>query len=400
MRVQPLSSDEYKELLKTNAKDIISQDLIRNIPRRRLVKLDGVPFDLYYLANWFTHMKNKHPLYPNRTIPVSVLRDVKERINTNDVRRPTDNEYERHGKPKKIPRNRLVMVFNKAHDLHTLASRFQRTTTIPGTGKQVPKTLVENIMDRAQRVGWEPPVSENQKRLQEMKKRRMNRTTKRDAVKLMGKLVQQRLGLHSDINKRSMTRVQDIAVRVLTDTSDRAIYNLPALGVCIKLRSPPGLPNRVTQIYIKWLSKKRGRNQSNRGADQPEHSMVLAYPKRYNASYNTFMECPSVPRKDVFQIQTNWTMTNPQGLMYSVGTSRQPTTYKMLTNALVHALGHKVQSQAEIDQSHSPRYTDMDMYNRISLSSSGNSNINVGSYPAQSSLPTNWDTYLGLRGHD
>lgn len=70
-----VNENDHKRFSANGLIDIFSQESIKNIPRNRLVILNGVPMDSHGLHNYFQSQepRRRHPLYRNRNVPATVV---------------------------------------------------------------------------------------------------------------------------------------------------------------------------------------------------------------------------------------------------------------------------------------------------------------------------------------
>ena len=67
-----------------NQVDVLTQTNLKQVPRSRLVQLNGVPFDVHSLHTYFLTGTQKHPIYPKKTIPKNVINKIRNKaISTN-----------------------------------------------------------------------------------------------------------------------------------------------------------------------------------------------------------------------------------------------------------------------------------------------------------------------------
>lgn len=95
---EQLTNKQYEDV--GNQVDVLTQNNLKDIPRNRLVRLDGTPFDVHSLHTYFSMGTTKHPIFPGQTINRAIINQIKNKAlatgwkspkeaNKNNVRVPS-----------------------------------------------------------------------------------------------------------------------------------------------------------------------------------------------------------------------------------------------------------------------------------------------------------------------
>jgi len=129
-----------------NQVDVLTQNSLKNIPRSRLVLLNGVPFDAHSLHTYFSSGTQKHPIYPKKTIPKNVTNKIRNKAIS------TDWKPQKNTQNSRVPNHLKNFAAKQANGIRQgrKRQRQQQAVHILGNSRQAIRK-VENIAEHIQK---------------------------------------------------------------------------------------------------------------------------------------------------------------------------------------------------------------------------------------------------------